>query len=212
MALKQDSIGREISASVSGWLCSVLGLALLLSLSGCSQEAADSAKEAVEKTGEAVKKTAEDAEEAVSEGAEEAGKMAEEAGEKLSEGFNAATNKASEALEGVEGGSELLANMKEFFSSAKETLQGIADNESTEKALSKLGDLDGMAESLSESISELPGEAKTAVDGAMASGAKMLKALIEKIKAMPSVEPTVKAKLDQLSEKLDSFADTTEKK
>ncbi len=187
----------------------VICVFMALTMAGCSQEAADSAKkagdaakDAAQNTGETVKGAAEKTGEVVSEGTKKTAEMAQEAGKKLSEGYAAASEKAAATLEGIDGGGEMMTKVKDFFSTAQKTLSGITNKESAQAAVAKLGDLNGMVDSISEMTGKLPEEAQAAVGSMMASGMAMLNALAEKVNAMPGVSDVIKPKLDELMEKL----------
>ena len=175
-------------------LCSLLAFVNL----GCTQEAG----KALDKAEEAVADAAEETGDAVGDAAESAGDLANEAGEKLSEGFSAAAEKAASALEGIDGGGEMLTQVKEFFGSAQETLKGITNKESAEAAVSKLGDLDGAIAKISEMAGKLPESAQAAIGPMIAAGTAQLKALIEKVNAIPGVSDVIKPKLTELMDKL----------
>ena len=186
---------------------------IVLGLAGCQEgtapsmkEAGDAVKETAKETGDAVKGAAESTSEAVGEAAESAGEAAKEAGAKLSEGFAAATDKAATALKGIDGGGELLTKVKDFFSSAQETLKGITNKESAEGAAEKLGDLEGTLEKIGETTAEMPEEARMAIAAMIEQGTAHLKALMEKLSERPEVREVIKPKWDALMEKLKSMS------
>lgn len=205
---------RGIARPAKLWVVSTLVCSLLAIVNlGCSQEAEDAldkageaVTDAAEETGGAVKEAAEDAGEAVGEATESAGELAKEAGDKLSAGFSAAAEKAASALEGVDGGSELLTQVKEFFSSAQETLKGITNKESAEAAVSKLGDLDGAIAKIGDMMGKLPESAQASIGPMIAAGTAQLKALIEKIEEIPGVRDVIQPKLAELMDKLKSMS------
>jgi hypothetical protein len=160
-------------------------------LVGCDQGAQTTLQDA----GQAVQGAAESASDA-------AGDLAQKATDALGEGFAAAADKASSALASIEGGPEMLTKVKEFFASATDSLSGIKDEVSARAALPKLDELEGKISGLADMTAGLPAEAKTAVSGLLESGVNGLKALVEKIMALPGVESIVKPKLDAIMQKL----------
>ncbi len=209
---------RGIARPANLWVVSTLVCSLLAIVNlGCSQEAEDAldkageaVTDAAEETGGVVKEAAEDAGEAVGEAVgeatESAGELAKEAGDKLSAGFSAAAEKAASALEGVDGGSELLTQVKEFFSSAQETLKGITNKESAEAAVSKLGDLDRAIAKIGDMMGKLPESAQASIGPMIAAGTAQLKALIEKVEEIPGVRDVIQPKLAELMDKLKSMS------
>ncbi|TWU05295.1 hypothetical protein CA54_59830 [Symmachiella macrocystis] len=205
---------RGVARPANLWVVSTLVCSLIAVVNlGCSQEAGDAldkageaVSDAAEETGGVVKDAAEDAGEAVGDATESAGELAKEAGDKLSAGFSAAADKAASALEGVDGGSEVLTQIKGFFSSAQETLKGITNKESAEAAVSKLGDLDGAAAKISDMVGKLPESAQTSIGPMIAAGIAQLKALIEKIEAIPGVSDVIQPKLTAFMDKMKSMS------
>lgn len=117
-----------------------------------------------------------------------------------------AAGKSAGELNGVAGGQELMTKVNELFNSTKNTLQGITDVDSAKAALPKLEELKGSADSLSKSISTLPEGAKSTISGVVEKGITELKALVEKIEAIPGVSAVAKPTIDQLMEKLSALA------
>lgn len=162
---------------------------------GCNQQSAQDAAKAVQDAGQAAGEAAEEAVGA-------AGDAAKQAMDSLGAEFTAAMDQASSALEGIEGGSEMLTQLKDLFGSLQSTLQGVTDSASAEAAVSKLDELSGSLEGLSSQAAELPSEAATAVKALIAQGIEQLKALADKALALPGVQETLKPKLDEMMEKL----------
>jgi hypothetical protein len=128
--------------------------------------------------------------------------MAKQAADALGEGFSAAAEKASSALASVEGGPEMLTKVKEFFTSATQSLTKIKDEATARAAIPDLEELEGKISGLADMTAKLPGEAKTAVSGLLESGVDGIKSLVEKIMAIPGVESVVKPKMDAIMQKL----------
>lgn len=156
--------------------------------------AADTAKEAAQTAGDAAIKAV-----------ESAGDAAKDVEDKVSAGFSAAAEKASAALESVEGGGKLLTGIKDFFSSAEESLKGITDKASAEAALPKFDELASSLDGLAESAAKLPEEAMSAVKSVFEKGVAEIKSLAEKVFDIEGVEEVVKPKLDELMDKLKSL-------
>jgi ABC-type transporter Mla subunit MlaD len=160
--------------------------------------AQDAASDAVEKTQDVASEAADQAGQALQGAKDAAGEAGQQAGDKLSEGFAAAAAKASSALEGIEGGAEMVAKIKDFFGSAQTALQGVRDPDSAQAALAKLN---SGADGLSAMSGKLPEEARSAIVPLIEQGLAQLKPLIEKVAAMPNIGE-LKPQLDALSEKL----------
>jgi hypothetical protein len=181
-----------------------------------AKSAKDAADEMADKAGEALKETQESADKAKQAAADAAksaknaaDEMAGKAGEALKgaqESVAASAAKAADALKGVAGGPELLSKVTEFFGSAGKTLQGITDVESAKAALPKLTELTASTDELSKSMASLPEGAKTAISGVVDKGIAELKAVVEKIMALPGVEGVLKPKIDELMKKLEAIA------
>jgi hypothetical protein len=113
--------------------------------------------------------------------------------------------KATEALAGVEGGSDMLKNITEMFGTATSTLNGIKDADTATAALPELGKLTEGLGGMSDMFGKLPDAAKSAVSGIFQSSLGQLKPIIDKILAIPGVETIVKPAIDALLSKLDGF-------
>jgi hypothetical protein len=110
--------------------------------------------------------------------------------------------KASAALQNVEGGGELMTKLKDLFGSATDSLKGVTDKASAEAAASKLDVLSGSVDGILAMIGKLPEEARTAVRGLVTEGMGGLRAMAEKVLAMPEVKDSLQPALDKLMEKL----------
>ena len=173
--------------------CTVLLLlfAMLFVAGGCDQQAVEDVKDQAAKTAEA------------------AGDAAEEMKSKLGEGLSAAAEKAQAALDGVDGGGELLTGLKDLFTSAQESLQGITDKASAEGASSEIDALISKVKGLAGQAEQLPEGAKTAIQGFATKGLEQLKALVDKIKAMPGVQEAIGPKLESLVEHVKAMTNTS---
>jgi hypothetical protein len=167
----------------------------LFAVSGCDQKA-------VEDAGDAAKQSVEDAKDAAAGAMDAAGDAARDLSDKLGEGFATAAKNAASALEGVDGGGEMLSGLKDLFGSAQETLSGITDKASAEAAVAKIEEMGASVEGLAKKFEGMPSEAKTAVQGLVEQGVAKLKLLIDKIMANPEIQEVVKPKLDALMAKL----------
>ena len=166
---------------------------------GCNQPEA-------EKMGDAAKKAAEDVTSAATNAAEAAGDAAGQMAESLGETFAAAAGKAATALKDVEGGGALLQDVQGFFDTTRKSLQGITDGDSANAALAKLSELSGSLDGWSQLIDKLPSEAKSAVQAVISQGVTALKTVADKVMAIPGVSDVLRPKLDEMMNKLQSFA------
>lgn len=159
-------------------------LAVLVVTLGCSPEAAK------EMTGNAASGVAD---------------AAKNAADGVGAGMSDMMGKATEALSGVEGGSDMLKQVSELFGTATKTLSGVKDAESASAALPELGKLTEGFGGMSEMFGKMPEAAKTAVAGIFQSSLGQLKPVIDKVLAIPGVETILKPAIDALMAKLDAF-------
>lgn len=164
-------------------------------LLGCGKTPGSKMQEAADSATGAMSDAAASATETVSE-------AAQSATDALGAGFADATKKATSALEGVTGGSELLKNVTDLFATAQSSLKGVTDEATAKAALPGLNELVEKAGGLSALTDKLPAEAKTAVSQMIESGLGPLKELIAKVMAIPGVEAIVKPKLDEFVAKV----------
>jgi hypothetical protein len=167
------------------------------------------AQEAASKAGEALKEAEAAAVGAVKQAegtAAELGGKAEGAIGTLGQELGAATQKASEALKGVEGGSELLTKINALFASASTTIASATDEATAQAAAPKLGELALTAEGLKPLLEKLPPEAKTAVASVIEKGIPQLQTILNTAYAIPGVEAALKPKVDELLAKLTALA------
>lgn len=168
-------------------------------VAGCGKAEVEKAKDAANKAADEAKAAAESAKDSATD-------AASAASDALSAGFTAAADKAAKALEGVEGGGALLAELKEMFTSATSTLEGITDKATAEAAVAKIEELGTSADKMAESAAKMPEEAMTAIGGVVESGIEQLKALVEKLMANSEIQEVLKPKLDELMAKLQKLA------
>jgi hypothetical protein len=117
-----------------------------------------------------------------------------------------AAAKSTEALKGVPGAQELLTKVTDLFGSATKSLQAITDVDSAKAVVPKLEELTGSTDSLSQAIGSLPKSARSAIAAVVENGITELKALVEKIEAIPGVSAVIKPTIDKLMEKLSTLA------
>ena len=172
---------------------------------GCSDGTASKGSKAEKVVHDAAKATADAAKSAAESAKDVVGGVAQNAADAFEEGFATAAKKASSTLEGMEGGSELVKEVTDLFGSAKEAITSITDKASAQAALPKLSDLGGTIDELGGIVGKLPSQAKSAIAGMIESGMNLLKALAEKVMAIPGVQSVIKPKLDELMDKLSSL-------
>jgi len=114
-------------------------------------------------------------------------------------------SKATEAIAGVEGGSEMLKQVAEMFGTATKTLSGVTDADSATAALPALGKLTEGFGGMTEMFGKMPDAAKGAVSGVFQTSIGQLKPIIDKIMAIPGVEAILKPAIDALMSKLEAF-------
>lgn len=143
--------------------------------------------------------------EAAKEMTDKAAASAKEAAGDIGGGVSGMMDKATEALSGVEGGSEMLKQVTDLFASATKTLSGVKDADSATAALPDLGKLTEGFGGMTEMFSKLPDAAKVAVGGVFQSSLGQLQPIIDKVMAIPGVEAILKPAIDALMSKLEAF-------
>ena len=140
----------------------------------------------------------------VKQAAEEATETAEEATDSvattLGEEFDKAREAAKSALQGVDGGGEVMTKLSEFFSVARQAVHDVTDGDAAQAAADKLEELGQGLDEIGDKLAPLPEEARTAISAMIEKGTADLKAFIEKID--PTINHVVKPKLDALIDKL----------
>ncbi len=158
--------------------------ALMMLTAGCSPEAAkDMASKAADDAAGAAKQAASDA------GA----------------GMSDMMSKATKALAGVEGGSDMLKKVTEMFGKATSALGGVKDADSATAALPELSQLTDGFGGMSEMLGKMPDAAKVAVAGVFKSSIEQLKPIIDKVMALPGVEAVLKPAIEAMMSKLEAF-------
>ena len=143
--------------------------------------------------------------EAAKEMTDKAAAGAKEAAGDIGGGVSGMMGKATEALSGVEGGSEMLKQVTELFGTATKTLGGVKDADSATAALPELGKLTEGFGGMTEMFGKLPDAAKGAVSGVFQSSLGQLQPIIDKVMAIPGVEAILKPAIDALMSKLEAF-------
>ena len=136
---------------------------------------------------------------------EAAKEMTDKAAASAKEAAGDIGGKATEALSGVEGGSEMLTKVTELFGTATKTLGGVKDADSATAALPELGKLTEGFGGMTEMFGKLPDAAKGAVSGVFKSSLGQLQPIIDKVMAIPGVEAILKPAIDALMSKLEAF-------
>jgi hypothetical protein len=108
-------------------------------------------------------------------------------------------------MAGVEGGAEMLTQVKEMFATLTTALGGVTDADSANGALGEINKLTDGLGGLTEKFASLPDAAKSAVAGVFQSSLGELKPMIDKVLAIPGVEAILKPAIDSLMAKLDAF-------
>lgn len=207
---KEQAMGTKPSALRSAATATLVALGLVLV--GCDQDAGsavddmeDGVEDAASRTGDAARSAGDAVGDAARSAGDAVGDAARQVSDKFGEAYTAAADEAAAAVKDVDGGQEALTKIKDFFRSARETLQDVADSEPSQDVMSKLEGLGDEADKVNGQIEELPGEAKTAVTDLYDKGVAHLDALMDKISSMPNVGEAVKTKLDELKAKLESL-------
>ena len=113
--------------------------------------------------------------------------------------------KATEALSGVEGGSEMLKQVTEMFGKVTSTLGTVKDADTANAALPEISKLTEGFGGMSDMFGKMPDAAKSAVAGVFKSSLEQLKPIIEKVMAIPGVDAILKPAIDALMGKLEAF-------
>lgn len=141
----------------------------------------------------------------ITEKAASAGNAAADAASGAAAGAGDLMGKATEALSGVEGGSEMLKQASEMFSKITSTLGTVKDADTATAALPELGKLTEGFGGMTEMFGKMPDAAKSAVAGVFKSSIEQLKPILDKVLAIPGVDAILKPAVDALMSKLDAF-------
>lgn len=113
--------------------------------------------------------------------------------------------KATEALSGVEGGSEMLKQVSEMFGKVTSTLGGVKDADTATAAVPELSKLTEGFGGMTDMFGKMPDAAKSAVAGVFKTSIGQLKPILDKVMAIPGVEAILKPTIDGLMAKLEAF-------
>jgi hypothetical protein len=166
---------------------------------------ASAVKDAAKSAGDTASKTAGDAAKTAGDAASTAGDAAKGAVEGLGQEFSSAATSAQDALKGVEGGPDIYNQVTEVFTGAKDSLQGVTNSETAQNAATKLDELGGKIDGLTEKIKSLPQGARTSLVGMIEKGIAQLKPLADKAMGLPGVENILKPKFDAFVAKLEEL-------
>jgi len=155
-------------------------VSLLVLTAGCSSEAA---KDMTNKAADAVEGAAAEA----------------------SSGAADLLGKATDAMAGVEGGAEMLTQVKDMLATLTSTLGGVTDADTANNAMAEINKLSDGLGGLTEKFGSLPDAAKSAVAGIFQNSLGELKPMIDKVLAIPGVEAILKPAIDALMAKLNAF-------
>lgn len=134
-----------------------------------------------------------------------ADKAAAKAKEATSEVGAELANKATEALSGVEGGSDMLKQATEMFGKLTGTLSEVKDADTANNAVGEITKLTEGFGGMTDMFGKMPDAAKSAVAGVFGESVAKLKPIIEKVMAIPGVEAVLKPAIDGLMSKLEAF-------
>lgn len=137
--------------------------------------------------------------------ADKAADTAKEAAKEAGAGASDLAGKATEALAGVEGGSEMLKQATELLGKVTSTISGVKDSDTATAASTELSKLTEGFAGLTDMFGKLPDGAKSAVAGVFKNSLDQLKPIIEKVLAIPGVEAILKPTIDGLMSKLEAF-------
>lgn len=115
---------------------------------------------------------------------------------------NLPANKDVGKIVAKEGGAGMTETVTNFFTSATETFNGIKDAATAEAALPKLKEFSTQADELKKGYGLLPDAGKVAVKTMLGTGIEKLKAIVEKLMAMPGVGEKLKPIVEPLMAKL----------
>jgi hypothetical protein len=96
--------------------------------------------------------------------------------------------------------------VNDFFSTATNTFNGIKDAAAVEVALPRIKELDDKLDALKRNFDRVPADTRNAVKPLMSDGMARLKALVEKVLAIPGVSDKLKPVVEPLLAKLAAIA------
>jgi hypothetical protein len=112
---------------------------------------------------------------------------------------------AKDALGSVEGGSDMLKNVTDSFSSLTKLLGDVKDEASATSAVPEINKIADSFGGMTEMYGKLPDAAKGVVGKLFEKSLGDLKPIIDKILAIPGVESIIKPAIDALMSKLGAF-------
>ncbi len=100
----------------------------------------------------------------------------------------------------------LTDNLNNFFTSATSSLNGIKDAATADAAIPKLKELSGQVDDMKKNFALVPEAGKAAIKTLLGSNLEKLKAIVDKLLAMPGVGEKLKPILEPLMTKLAAIA------
>lgn len=182
-----------------------VGIALLLSACG-GQAKKDPTKDASAKAKGQLEQAGKDIQEGIADAKAKINDAANKASEALGEQFSKATEQAKQSLQSVKGGPELVQKLRDVIPSLQKTVAGITDQESAQKALPRLEELEGTVSKLSGQFDQLPEAAKKTVGEVIQKGTDGLQPLVDTVLAQPAVQ-AVRPKLEGIMKQLKGLND-----
>ena len=128
-----------------------------------------------------------------------------EAVDAVSQQAKAAWEKASSAMKDLEGGREMLDGMKDLYSSAKTSVQGVANEEAALKAKAELDQLSEKIETWKPKLAEMSKDAKVAAKRLLDHISQQLESFVQQLENNEWVQNILKPKLKEIAEQLKSL-------
>lgn len=129
----------------------------------------------------------------------------EAAGDAVAAAGDAVANAADAFKDAVVGDKNVGTEITNIFTSATDILNGIKDEATAKDALPKLTELDGKIGELSGLFGQLGDAGKSAVAKAVSDSTTGLKAIVDKVSALPGVGDVIKSIMDAILQKLAAF-------
>ncbi|KAA1260879.1 hypothetical protein LF1_34210 [Rubripirellula obstinata] len=101
---------------------------------------------------------------------------------------------------------DVTGNLQEVFGGYKETLSGITDADSAQAAVPDMEKLNDQLGGISGLMDKLPAGIKDTVTGQLGSMIEPIKAMLEKVMAIPGVEPILKPYVESMLDKVDMLS------
>jgi hypothetical protein len=118
---------------------------------------------------------------------------------------DAVDQKAGDAL-GMSA-DDVTGKLNDVFGGYQETLSGITDVESANEAVPEMESLNEKLGGISSMLDKLPAGIQETVTGQLSSMVDPIKAMIDKVMAMPGVEPILKPLVDSMLEKVSMISE-----